>query len=82
MSGYRGDTPADSSWSELFTGDPLWDRQDCGSAEQKCCQVAGLPWFHKIFNSETTDYIELRVCADDSTSNEDIPLAFYEMYVK
>ena len=54
----------------------------CGSLEGNCCSAPGLPWFHKILNTATTDYIELRVCADQSTSDEDAPVAQYEIYVK
>ena len=31
----------------------------------------GIPWFHKILNSSTTDYIELRVCTNQSPTSED-----------
>ena len=64
-----------------YFSDPLWDGKQCGSLEQECCQAPGLPWFHKVFNSTTTDYIELRVCADQKTSNEDVPVANFEIYV-
>ena len=64
-----------------YFSDPLWDGKQCGLLEQECCQAPGLPWFHKVFNSTTTDYIELRVCADQKTSNEDVPVANFEIYV-
>ena len=31
----------------LYTSDPLWDGQDCGSLESPCCNVPGIPWFHR-----------------------------------
>ena len=46
------------------------------SLQQNCCQVPGLPWFHKVFNSTTTDYIEIRACGDKDTDNEDIPVNY------
>ena len=64
----------------LHTQDPLWDGNGCSPLESNCCSVPGLPWFNKILNSTTTDYIELRVCADES--DEDVPVSFYELYVK
>ena len=67
---------------KLYTQDPLWDGKGCGSLEGNCCSATGLPWFKKILNSTTTDYIELRVCADESTANEDVPVSFYEIYAK
>ena len=64
----------------LRTQDPLWDGKGCGSLESNCCSVPGLPWFNKMLDSTTTDNIELRLCADES--DEDVPLSFYELYVK
>ena len=55
--------------------DPLWDGQSCGSDESPCCNVTGIPWFHRDYGkTTTTDYIELlRVCGDEGTDNEDVP---------
>ena len=68
----------------LFTSDPLWDGKGCGSNEDGCCSAPGLPWFYRDFGNNTyiTDYIELRVCGDESTQNEDTPVSYYEIYVK
>ena len=66
----------------LYTTDPLWDGKGCGSIEQTCCQAPGLPWFHKVLNSTTTDYLEMRVCADQETDDEDVPVNYYEIYIK
>ena len=65
----------------LYTSDPLWDGKDC-SSEGVCCTAPGLPWFHKVLNTTTTDYLEMRICIDESTANEDIPVGLYEIYVK
>ena len=71
------------TFNSLFTSDPLWDGQSCGSLESSCCNVPGIPWFHRDYgNTTTTDYIELRVCADEGTDNDDAPVGYYEIYVK
>ncbi len=71
-----------NGWSPiLYSDDPLWDGKQCGSQEQDCCSANGLPWFHKTLNS-TTDYLELRVCCDQTNTDEDVPISFYELYVK
>ena len=63
--------------------DPLWDGEGCGSLETVCCQAAGLPWFHKRLNAPTSDNIEMRICANTGASNnEDIPVGYYDIYVK
>ena len=64
----------------LYTSDPLWDGQGCGSLEATCCAVSGIPWFHRDYGS-TTDYIELRVCGNNP-NNGDTPVSFYEIYAK
>uniref|UniRef100_A0A1X7USP7 Uncharacterized protein n=1 Tax=Amphimedon queenslandica TaxID=400682 RepID=A0A1X7USP7_AMPQE len=73
--------PNSSPSSTLYTSDPLWDGQGCGSLESPCCNAPGIPWFHRDYGSNTTtDYIELRVCT--SISGEDSPVSYYEIYVK
>ena len=66
----------------LYTSDPLWDGKGCGSLEGNCCTAPGLPWFHKVLSTTTTDYLELRVCADYGTTDEDVPVSLCELYVK
>ena len=67
----------------LYTSDPLWDGQGCDPTETACCNAPGIPWFHRDYgNSTTTDYIELRICADDDTNDEDAPVSYYEIYIK
>ena len=73
--------PGGIQYNILFT-DPLWDGEQCGLIEMPCCLSPGIPWFHKTFNLPTTDYIELRVCGDGDTGNEDTPVGFYDIYVK
>ena len=78
-----GNPATDGTWQNiLYTSDPLWDGKGCGSLEGNCCTAPGLPWFHKVLNTTTTDYLELRVCADQESSDEDTPVSFYELYVK
>ena len=68
---------------QLYTSDPLWDGESCRFTEIPCCNVTGIPWFHRDYGSTTTtDYIELRVCGDEGTDNEDVPVSYYEIYVQ
>ena len=67
----------------FYTSDPLWDGKGCGNLEGNCCTAPGLPWFNKILNTTTTDYLELRVCGDQGGWDpENVPVSFYELYVK
>ena len=64
----------------FYTSYPLWDDQGC-HYNDSCCSFPGFPWFHRDYgNTTTTDYLELRVCCD--TGNEDVPVGYYEIYVK
>ena len=65
----------------FYTADPLWDGKDCDQ-EPTCCNREGLPWFHKVMTTTTSDYIELRVCCDQDTNDEDVPFGLYELFVK
>ena len=66
----------------FYSEEPLWDGKQCGLIEKACYLAPGLPWFHKTFNSTTTDYIEMRICGDEVSSSEDSPVGYYEIYVK
>ena len=66
----------------FYTYDPLWDGKDCGNSEVSCCKRTLIPWFYKSLSHSTTNAIEMRVCCDESTSNEDVSFEQYEIYVK
>ena len=68
--------------SKFYYNDPLWDGHQCGIRETACCQRTGIPWFYRSFGYSTTDYIEMRICLDDGTHDEDCPVGQYEIYVK
>ena len=68
--------------SIFYPDDPLWDGEGCGGIEGACCNAPGIPWFHKVFNTPTVDNIELRVCANQDTDDEDIPVSMFEIYIK
>ena len=75
--------PSNTESLSLYKSDPLWDGQNCGGSEDPCCNVPGIPWFHRDYGSTTTtDYIELRVCADGGAPHEDSPVSYYEIYIK
>ena len=74
---------ASGGWSSvLYANDPLWNGQQCGGLEGPCCTNSKMPWFIKTLNENTNKDIELRVMADESTSNEDIPLDIIELYIR
>uniref|UniRef100_A0A1X7SSY1 Fibrinogen C-terminal domain-containing protein n=1 Tax=Amphimedon queenslandica TaxID=400682 RepID=A0A1X7SSY1_AMPQE len=60
---------------------PLWDGKGCGSSGTNCCQRTLIPWFYRSFGYSTTDNIEMRICCDQRTSDEDVLFGQYEIYV-
>ena len=66
----------------LYTADPLWDGKQCNGVESPCCSSSSLPWFHKPLDATTNDYIEVRVCGDQPTSDEDVAIGQLEVFVK
>ena len=65
----------------FHSDDPLWDGQGCGSTST-CCSFNNPPWFCKQLPQPTTDDIELRLCTDQHSGNEDTPLEIVEIYTK
>ena len=72
----------DPESEKLYSSDPLWDGKDCGSSETACCQSSLIPWFYKSIGNYTTDYIEMRLCCDEGTDDEDVAIEQYDIYVK
>ena len=67
--------------SIFYSNDPLWDGQGCGG-NSTCCEFNNPPWFCKQLPQPTMDDIELRLCGDEETENEDTPLELVEIYIR
>jgi hypothetical protein len=67
----------------LFNQDALFDGEKCRSNEAKCCECDDkhFPYFFKDIHQFTNDSLEMRLCADESTANEDAYITEYEFYV-
>ena len=66
---------------KFYPDDPLWDGQGCGRLNT-CCSFNNPPWFMKQLPSSTSDDIEMKLCADEPPSNEDITFETVELYVQ
>ena len=67
--------------NKFYPDDPLWDGRGCGRLNT-CCSFNNPPWFMKELPSSTSDNIEMRLCADEARSNEDVPVEVIELYVQ
>ena len=66
----------------VFNADnPLWDGAGCGS-QSTCCSFNNPPWFYKQLPQSNTNDIEMRVCRDEGTANEDFAIEVVEIYVQ
>ena len=75
-----------TTWTNiLYASDPLWDSQGCGSPP--CCELSSppgvtAPWFCKQLPQATTDDLEVRICGDQDTADEDTPVELIELYIR
>ncbi len=63
----------------FYRDDPLWDGAGCGPLNT-CCTFNDPPWFYKELTEPTTDDIEMRVCTNDASANEDIAIEKIDIY--
>ena len=72
--------PSDTISGRLYTGDKLWDGKQC---EGSCCAGTDIYtslWFKVQLSTTTSDDIEIRICGDEESSNEDTPVELVEVY--
>jgi hypothetical protein len=64
----------------LYQDDKLWDGQQC---ESTCCTGTNSPpWFSVQLPAPTTDAIEVSICCDQDTDDEDVPVKLIEIFVQ
>jgi len=81
-SDYFCDTGSESTFQlRFYPYDPPWDGRGCGRLNT-CCSFNNPPWFMKELPSLTKDDIEMRLCADQPRTDEDITFEAIELYVQ
>ena len=68
-------------FTAFYPDDPLWDGEGCGS-NSTCCQFNDPPWFQTELPQATRDGVELRLCLNEPSTNEDVIINLIEIYVK
>ena len=74
--------PTNKILYQFFPNDVLWDGKQCTGKEPPCCKSPFLPYFHTDVEGVATDSIEMRICHDESFSNEDVPIESYQFLVR
>ena len=64
----------------LYADDPLWDGKNC--LRGICCAFNNPPYFIKKLAMPSTNYIEVRICAHEFSTYEDIAIEVLELYVQ
>ena len=57
----------------------LWDAMECTT---NCCAFNNPPWFGVSLPAPTSDDIEVRICADQNPSDENVLLSILQLYVQ
>ena len=65
---------------QWYANDPLWDGDGCPSGNT-CCDPPNLPWFNRMIDPPSTADIELRLCQDQTSADEDVAVELFELYV-
>ena len=67
------------SFGQWYLNDPLWDSQGCASGST-CCDRGG-PWFTTTLSLEVSDDIEVGVCLNQDSTDEDIGIDQLEVFM-
>ncbi len=62
----------------FFPDDPLWDGQGCPSTST-CCEFNRPPWFCASLPQTTTEDLEIRLCKDQPSGDEDIVVSYIDI---
>ena len=70
-------------FSPQFEEREIWDGLQCTEdPSQTCCLFNSPPYFSTTLPSPTSSDIEVRICGDESTSNENIHIQIMELYIQ
>ena len=75
-----GDHDPQFEQHRFYDQDPLWSGKDCPNTTG--CPFNSPPWFETKLPRSTMDDIEVRICGDQSTGDEDSPIQLLELYVQ
>ena len=71
------------AWQDtLFVNHSLWDGVGGCTYSYTCCHSKSGPWFQTALAAPAVSDIEVRICTDQHSINEDTPLELVEIYVK
>ena len=81
-SGNSNDINRTYIFGSFYSADKLWDGKQCAHEGTCCTDSKSPPWFSVRLPNPTTESIEVRICGNEATSNEDTPIELLEIYVQ
>ena len=78
---YCSTTTTQSARYEFTDDGHAWSATDYCPFLRGCCNT-GQPWFHRVFGEASSDKLEIRICNDQSTSDEDIGVDEAELFIR
>ena len=75
-----GNPTSVNTLDRVFTDDLLWDGDGCGPTTS-CCKKNNPPLFCTTLPQATTDDIEVRICLDEATNNENVIISLVDIHV-
>ena len=60
----------------------LWDGKGCLKEEQPCCEVPGMPWFHRVLKESSNDFLEIKFFSGRNGVQENLLVTDFEIYIK
>lgn len=76
-----GNRGSDGRGTKYYANDVLWDGIGC-SGSSTCCRVNQPPWFCATLPTISSEDLEVRICGDQSGTNENTYIINIEIYVK
>ena len=70
------------AYRTFYGSDPLWDGRGCGRANSCCTRNPRSPLFVKELGTPTDDNIEMRLCLNQDSGNENVLIENVEIYVQ
>ena len=64
-----------------YTANRLWDGS-CANPKSKCCNRPTMPYFIKNLGGTSTEPLEVRLCTNQHTSDENFGVEKLELYVR
>ena len=77
-----GNPGPSSDFQQIYSSDVLWDGKQCGGSESACCNLPDLPWFCKTLPAPISEDLEVRICTNEDSSNENVAIVSFELHLQ